>query len=204
MPAGLLEPSYAPVYSVSAISASTAFFSFLQNRGKMIGGPISRAKILWLNYAMLIFFALPFCLWRSAGLDPGVRAVYGMIFWAFMARAVIEFYLIYVTIGWRCGYGIGHDWAVCALALVMRWRLPVLPSAADARALGFLSAVQLVLLVESYMAWSFSKLASPREGVYFASEEARFSKVNRLSWAAVAVGYTHLAWFLWAARGDFR
>lgn len=186
----------APVLAVAAFSATSAVFGFVQNRGKLVGGPISTPKVLWLNYALIVFFVLPFWLWRGAPLSPAVSAVFGWVLLSFVLRAVIEFYLIYVTITWKCVYGIGHDWFTFLLAAGLRGVLSATAGAADAQALQFLTAYQLVLLVESYMAWAFSKLASPQDGVYFASDEEKFRRINNITKVAVTAGYAYLAYFL--------
>jgi len=43
-----------------------------------------------------------------------------------------------------------------------------------------------------FMAWEFSKLASPAEGIYFAADTPHFRFVNLASWLAVAIGYPAL------------
>lgn len=144
---------------------------------------------------------MPFWLWRGAPLSPAVSAVFGWVFISFALRAVVEFYLIYVTITWKCAYGIGHDWATFLLAGALRLGLPEPTSAAEAQALDWLSVYQLALLVESYMAWAFSKLASPRDGVYFAGDEEKFRRINAITKAAAALGYGHLLYFLWRTQG---
>lgn len=195
--------SAAVLYPMAALCAATGVFAWRQNRGGVVGGPISWPKILWLNYTLIVFFVLPACLWRNAALHPELRALFGWLFLSFSARAVIELWLIYVTISWRCAYGIGHDAFTFLLAAGLRWLLPPAAAAADERALVFLTAYQAVLAVEAFMAWRFSRRANPREGIYFADDSEKFRFINRATIAAVTAGYAQLIFWLWTARNDF-
>ena len=56
--------------------------------------------------------------------------------------------------------------------------------------------LQITLCVEIFMAWEFSKLASPAQGIYFASDTPHFRLVNVASWFAVALGYPALLYLL--------
>lgn len=199
----LLPVSRAHLWAVAAVTATTAAFGWVQNRGALIGGPISKAKVLWLNFTLIMFFVLPLFLWQNVRLEPAVSALFGTVFFLFVARAVAEIYLIYVTIGWKCAYGIAHDWLVIVLVAALRLRLPETAGEADVRAVGLASFLQGALAVESYMAWAFSRVASPAEGIYFASDDEKFRGINQATWAAVAAGHALLGAWLWLSRGDF-
>jgi hypothetical protein len=56
--------------------------------------------------------------------------------------------------------------------------------------------LQITLFAEMFMAWEFSKLASPAEGIYFAADTPHFRLVNMASWIAVATGYPALLYLL--------
>jgi len=66
----------------------------------------------------------------------------------------------------------------------------------DFAALRVLTLLQITLFVEMFMAWEFSKLASPAEGIYFAADTPHFRFVNLASWIAVAIGYPVLLYLL--------
>jgi hypothetical protein len=63
-------------------------------------------------------------------------------------------------------------------------------------ALRVATLLQITLFVEMFMAWEFSKLASPAEGIYFAADTPHFRFVNVASWIAVAIGYPALLYLL--------
>lgn len=192
----------AALWTAGGFAATTALFGWRQNRGGVVGGPISLPKVLWLNLTLTVFFGIPAVLWLDAWLSAGVRALWGWLLLSFVLRAVVELYLIYVTIGWKCVYGISHDLAQLILALALAADGPAAgpgagaPPPGDARARAFLWLYCAVLVVEAGMARAFSRLADPKNGVYFASYDERFQRVNRASWAASVAGYAALAGIL--------
>ena len=203
MASALLGSEAAHLYPLAALCAATGVFALRQNRPGTLGGRITAPKAFWLNYALITFFAMPWALWRNAGLDPALRSLFGRLLLSFVLRGAVELPLIYGTLRWRCVYGIGHNIFTIILAAGLRLGLPELPGAADGRALDWLVIYQISLLVESYFAWSFGKLADPFKGEYFADGTEKFRNINRISWAAVIAGYGALGAWLWGAGKDF-
>lgn len=194
----------APIYAVALLFVAVIAFALLQNYFGFTGGPISAAKTLWLSYALQVFLVVPCCLWLNPAYSEGVRRIFGAVFLSFAIRGIIELYILYFTQAWKCGYGISHDLFTFALAAILFMYARAQPSsAADRRALMFLPILFVTLLVECFMAWQFSLLASPAEGIYFADNTAHFRRVNLWSWMAVGVGYPALLWFVWSTRHDF-
>jgi hypothetical protein len=201
-PRTTLAPVFQPWVAVTAVLAATLAFGVLQNHVGFTGGPISVAKTLWLNYALEVFLVVPFCFWRCGSYSPAVRRIFGAVFLSFAIRGLIELYILYFTRAWECIYGISHDLFTFALVLVLLQRVSnVLP--ADRRALRFVPILLCTLIVECFMAWQFSRLASPNDGIYFAADTEHFRRVNLWSWIAVGIGYPVLAYFLWMTRRDF-
>jgi hypothetical protein len=183
------------------VTAASFVFGGVQNTFHPVGGPISFAKILWLNLALLVFYVVPFWLWRDPSLEPNARAMFGWVLASFVVRAPIEICVIYFTRLWRCEYGIAHDLFTLLLVtwLSWRWRGTTESGNKDVASI-FIPLLQVTLLVETFMAWEFHKVASPAAGTYFAAPTAEFSFVNRASWIAVAVLYPALAWLVWKSR----
>ena len=176
------------VATIAAVAALTALFGWRQNHGAVVGGPISTAKTLWLGYAIVMFYVVPIFLWRDTALDARVRRLFAWVTASFLARGVLELWIIYFTRGWRCEYGIAHDAFTLLLVLMLRPSAGSVREARSRHALAFATLLQITLVVEAFMAWSFSRLASPAEGIYFAADTAHFTFVNRASWIAVAIG----------------
>ena len=199
-----LSPS--PNWIAAFVFAGSIGFALLQNRFGLTGGPISAAKTLWLSFTLQIFFVAPFCLWRNTAYSLAVRRMYGAVFVSFAIRAVVELYILYFTRAWKCGYGITHDLFTFLLVTIFClsfWMRRVPLHAGDRRALIFVPLLLVTLVVECFMAWQFSLLASPAEGIYFADNTEHFRRVNLWSWIAVGIGYPALLAFLWHARKDF-
>jgi hypothetical protein len=190
------------VSSIALLSAASAVFAWRQNHLAVVGGPISVAKTLWLNYMLIAVYIVPFFLWREKSFTPATRSLFGWLFASFALRAPIELWIIFFTHGWRCAYGITHDLLTFALLAFLRWRMSPESARRDFAALRVATLLQITLFVEMVMAWEFSKLASPGEGIYFASDTPHFRAVNIASWVAVAIGYPALLYLLSRSREE--
>ena len=160
------------------------------------------AKTLWLNYMLIAMYIVPFFLWREKTLAPETRRSFGWLFASFALRAPLELWIIYSTRGWRCAYGITHDLLTVGLLASLRWRMNPESAVRDFAALRILTLLQITLFVEMFMAWEFSKLASPAEGIYFAADTPHFRFVNLASWIAVAIGYPAMLYLLSRSREE--
>src|SRR5262245_7893228 len=88
------------------LAAVSALFYYRQNWAGQVGGPISPAKILWLDYALIAWLMVPFALWRSPAVHPALRRIYGAHLAGFAARGAIELWLLYGRHAWIPPYGI--------------------------------------------------------------------------------------------------
>jgi hypothetical protein len=195
--------SYRHFFLLAGTCALIGLFAWRQNQGGRVGGPISPAKILWLNFTLITFLLLPFCLWRNLSLSRAVRRIFCWVFFSFALRGVIELFILYCTHGWKCIYGISHDLATFSLVIWLRHHLPQIQNVNDRRALGFTSILQVTLLVEAFMAWQFSLVASPRDGIYFAADTGHFRSINNMTWITVSILYPLQGYFIWCSRRDF-
>jgi len=184
------------VCAIAALSAASALFAWKQNHLGGVGGPISMAKTLWLNYMLIAMYIVPFFLWRESTLAPATRRVFGATFLSFAVRAPIELWIIFFTRAWRCGYGIAHDVFTILLIIFLRREISPAAAARDSAALRVATLLQITLAVEIFMAREFSLLASPAQGIYFAADTPHFRLVNIGSWIAVSIGYPTLLYLL--------
>lgn len=162
-----------------------------QGRPGRMGGAISRAKALWLGYAVYLwFFVCPLL-----ALDPAVAAPLRQLLGAFAAfmwlRGLLELVLLFGVKRWTPPLGIGHDLACLALlGGGAAWRAAELAALArplDRWTLALLAVVVVSLLCEVGFAWSFHAAVGGAtrgdDGVWFASEDdPRFRAINR--WTA--------------------
>ena len=160
------------------------------------------AKTLWLNYMLIAMYIVPFFLWREKTLSPTTRSLFGWLFASFALRAPLELWIIFFTRGWRCAYGITHDVLTVGLLVFLRWKMSPDSARRDSAALRVLTLLQITLFVEMFMAWEFSKLASPAQGIYFAADTPHFRFVNVASWIAVSIGYPAMLYLLSRSREE--
>jgi hypothetical protein len=171
---GIRVPPIAAVLGMAALSL--AFYLF-QNRGDRLGGPISPWKAVWLGYAITVFLVVPFYLgWRAAG-SAGLRQAWRVLFWVFAARGAGEMVLLTTSRLWACNLGIGHDLLCILVAVALRHRLWT-GGPEDRGLRWFLPLYVATLGAEIGNAWTFSRLADPAHGIYFASADLHFQRAN--------------------------
>jgi hypothetical protein len=174
------------------LSATVGVFSIVQNSGAIVGGRISPPKIAWLNFALYVFVMLPVIMGWFAQADAATSRLYRIVFWSFLIRGVIEFYMLYVSRTWRCGYGISHD-LLTAVLVVIFWQ----------SAGGLTMLLLATLIIEARMAKIFRARVDPATGIYFADNSAHFAAVNRFTWWVNATLYPILGWLLWRNHALF-
>jgi hypothetical protein len=205
--AGLSKPNVGFLASVFALAAISLWFYYRQNFAGQIGGAISVAKLLWLDYALLAWFIVPFFVWRSPLIDPQLRGIYGAYLANFLVRGVVELWMLYVTVSWIPPYGITHDvfsiGLVTGLLLRRRGKLCQLHDGENSAARRFLVSIRLGLVCEIILAWLFYRATEGAIGIYFASDDPHFAFINRLTSAIVLFAYLDLLNFLWRARRIF-
>jgi hypothetical protein len=188
----------------AVLAVLSLLFYARQNFSGQLGGRMSLAKLLWLDYALAAWFVLPFTLWRSPRVAPALRRVYGAHLFSFAARGAAELWMLYVTISWLPPYGIAHDLFTIGLITLLlrlaRGQLTGLNNRANRSARGFLTSIRLGLGCEILFAWMFYRATGGQIGIYFASDDPVFAVINRLTWAVVLVAYADLLRVLWTGR----
>lgn len=183
------------VLTVGLTSAAVGTFAWWQRTGEAPGGSISVAKAVWLNLAILAFLVLPALAWRHPGLAARLRRPFGFVAASFAVRGAVELPLLYFTDTWHCHYGATHAALTGVTAIALWWRhRPGQLSAGDL----LLVTVVALSFVEAGFAVGFCAVADPSEA-WFASGDARFTTLNRLTWAVVITGYPVLLSTAWRA-----
>jgi hypothetical protein len=185
-------------------------FQRRQNQRGTRGGRISPPKVAWLFYALYFWFIVCPAVALDPAVAPEARAVLGLFGASMWVRGVAEMYMLHVSKSWRPPYGIGHD--VLCIALVLgglawhpaHWMGPL--SRSEAWALALVGLVLISLVIEIiYAALFFHAVEGAtmgEEGVWFADEEqARFRRINRLTFALNVPMYGALAALLAAGLG---
>jgi hypothetical protein len=152
-----------------------------------IGGPISPHKSFWLFFAVLNWFFLPLILAQQHGFSENFKlTIYGFSFLMWF-RGIAECIMLYVTLNWRPLYGMIHN-MTCLSFLVFMGALMIFdPGQTGSSQKPFFENCYLVflclmLMVETYYAWSFSKLVGLKtqgnDAIWFATEqEAKFAAI---------------------------
>jgi hypothetical protein len=171
--------------AAAALVLFSAVFYWRQNFRGQIGGAISIAKLLWLDYAIIAWFIVPALLIQST--NGAWQRLFIVHLINVGARAVIELILLYVFVKWSPVYGIAHD--LFSIALVT-WLAPH-----DASILHHYSwTIRIGLVCEIVFAALFHRLTSKERAIYFASDAPRFRIVNVLTTVVDAVAYGDLVY----------
>lgn len=186
------------VWVAGGVTAAVFAFARKQNRGERVGGSISLPKSLWLNYTLLSWFVIPAALLRREGLSPGNRAALRAHLLSFTTRGAAEMWMLYRTHSWRCAYGVGHDAIDLAmLSVMMRSGREASREGVDGIARRHLDSIRATLVAEMVFATLFNSTVAGQtqgqDGIYFASDEPRFRRINALTAAVDVVAYARLA-----------
>ena len=186
------------VWVAGGVTAAVFAFARKQNRGERVGGSISLPKSLWLNYTLLSWFVIPAALLRREGLSPRNRAALRAHLLSFTTRGAAEMWMLYRTHSWRCAYGVGHDAVDLAmLSVMMRSGREASTEGVNGVARRHLDAIRATLVAEMVFATLFNSTVAGQtqgqDGIYFASDEPRFRRINNLTAAVDVLAYARLA-----------
>ena len=192
------------LYVMGAVTVLVVAFGVRQNVSPVIGGPISLPKLLWLNYALLGWFVVPWFLWQHQQVIPSVRRIFAAHLISMCTRGVIELWMLYVTVSWSPIYGITQDLFQIGLITAFRVisRRPPAPiedrfSQAVRR---FCTSIQLSLCAEIIFAALFYQTGAHRQAIYFASSTEPYRFINTITVLVDIAVYANLAIFLWKQR----
>ena len=165
-------------------------FARRQNARPRMGGPVGRAKQIWLIWAVYTWFFLTPLFALIPSLSEPLRAVLLGFSGLMLARGIVELVMLYGTKNWRPPYGIAHD-VVCAVGLLAGSAWVVLGDAPlegplEAWGRGLLATLTVSLLLETYYALAFSRAVEGRttgdDGVWFAhAADPRFAQVMQVT-----------------------
>ena len=181
-----------------------------QNVQKARGGRISPPKVAWLFYAVFLWFLLCPLVAVDSALHPGLRLVLGSFGACMWVRGLAELYMLYVSHNWKPPYGIGHDVLCIFLILGGLSAHPELftgsLSRLDLWGLSLVALVLVSLFVEVVYATLFFQAVEGHtigeDGIWFADEEqARFQRINRITFACNVPLYATLGGLLAVALG---
>jgi hypothetical protein len=174
----------------AVVAAVGAAFARRQNRGAIMGGAISRAKQLWLTWAVYTWFVLAPLFAFLPGLRPATRGTLLVFAASMWLRGVVELVMLFVTKNWRPPMGIAHDvFTAVLLGAGLVWMVPGAPrpfAGPDGWGLALVVVLLSSMGLEIYYALAFHQAVEGRttgdDGVWFATaHEARFRRINRVT-----------------------
>lgn len=180
---------------VLAVFAAAPLFWWVQNRWQPVGGAMAFQKALWLANAIVLWMVLPVFIARDERIDAKVRRAFKALLILMMLRAVIELWMLYVSLNWSPWYGIAHDLLCIAVlvGLLVRFAAATNPlwrihAAATATA----------FIPEIYFAWYMQKYFNTGgdAAVYFVPDEPAHALALNITSAAVVCFTAYIFAFL--------
>jgi len=160
------------LYVLIVFGVCTAWFFSRQNYAGQIGGQISIVKTLWLYYAISAWIIIPIFYFHSNKTNLILSRIYKFHLISFTIRALVELWMLYVTISWIPPYGIAHDVFAISLIAFSLWyfreKLHLIADKGNVSAKRFLYSIQIGLCIEIVFAWLFYRVTGGQVGIYFA------------------------------------
>lgn len=175
--------------------AAAGFYS-LQNTGVLPGGDVAGAKVLWLLFALYYWFIVPLVLALDARVSVTLRRAWRIFFINMALRAVIELWMMYVSLNWHPYYGIAHD--VFSIVLITVLLLAHAREGRAARLLFYILPVMgLMFMVEiGFVFYLLERVATHGEAVYYVPAGEEHRSVLTVTWGMVIVLALYTLWLL--------
>ncbi len=193
----------------AALLVVLAGLAFLhrQNKKAALGGRISRPKLLWLLYAIYVWFLVCPLLAFDPGVPKHIRRILAVFAAAMWIRGLLEMVMLYVTKNWRPPYGVAHDvfsMVILVLGLLFyRNHWDALQGTLPTWTFAFMLVLLASLAVETYYAAAFFRAVEGRttgeDGLWFADEkDPRFRRINLVTTLVNVPFFVFLFIFLFA------
>ncbi|HHI92666.1 MAG TPA: hypothetical protein ENK04_03995 [Gammaproteobacteria bacterium] len=166
---------------------SGIIFFFLQNNQHIIGGEIALSKLLWLAFALFYWFIVPLSMALDKNISTQARLAFRIFFINMMARAIIELWMMYISVNWHPWYGIAHDLFSLVLIVILlryfdwedtknRWLPHTL------RVMGFMLVIEI-----GFVFYLLHYVAIGPEPVYFVPDNGEHFLILGITWAVVGL-----------------
>lgn len=162
----------------------------------VLGGPISRAKTMWLGLTTYCYFVLPPLLYFATRLPPAVRHLTLVFMSLLLLRALVQSILMFIIHRWSPPFGMSLNIMYTSILVWQSQRYFLL-----LRESGFLQIIPGLwvglMLTDTIFAWKFFKIVGSgtqgKDAIWYASEAPEFDAINRLTWIANVFFYAYLA-----------
>ena len=168
------------------ISVAVSFY-WTQNSGQLEGGGIALPKLIWLLYAIILWFLIPGIIANNKLIAPHWRTIFKVFLINMLLRGAIELYLMYVTVSWNPYYGIAHD--VFSLFLIASLLLYFRKVIHADLYLGYASVVMTTLMIEiGFVFYMINNVQnSSGNSVYFVPNDPSHNLILSITWVVVAL-----------------
>jgi hypothetical protein len=164
------------------------------------GGQISIPKAFWLSYTVWTWFLLPIIFVFHPLLSSGNKIILYCHLASWWIRGILELVMIYKWFNWSPRYGISHDVFHLSMISVLLYlfRYEVLFSVTGP--INFFALYYILMLfVSTSSEILFAKLFleyrsenEVKDNIYFASDEEKWKKINRITLTVVVIVFIHL------------
>jgi len=161
-------------------------FFIVQNTLIKLGGDVAFIKVMWLMSALLFWYFIPFHMMRQRLYSRRVVTVFTWFWINMVARAVIELYMMYVSVNWHPHYGIAHDFLSFAF---LGWAWVYLGHAKEPRhsrvPRQLVAFCAVMFLIEAYFAYYMLHNVVSAEPVYYVPADSQHNMILLATWFAV-------------------
>jgi len=160
------------------------YFHYIQNKKNVIGGKISKAKTVWLFWALFYYYNLSLWIYFSLP-DSILTGILVVCIYVLVLRAAIQPILMYIFKKWTPFYGMTFN---VLLAMYVIYQLISLHINEYDHTLlilqSYLAILSIALLTDTYYAYKFHQIIGQgTQGLnaiwYASSDDRRFNHLNK-------------------------
>lgn len=180
-------------------------FYFVQNSGLLAGGEIALSKLIWLAFAILFWFFIPF-LFLIDNRTPVVwQYIFRIFLFNMLLRAIIELYMMYVSNNWNPYYGIVHNVFTITLLIYLVFSSP--QNLSSNILFGYAMTLLMMFGVEIlFVFYMIFNVTESNTVVYFVPGNDNHFNIIMLTWLVVTLLSIYLLFFSrrWLRGGFIR
>ena len=165
---------------------SAVFFYWLQNSGQLEGGKIALPKLIWLVYAIVLWFLIPAFIVKDRQVLEPWRTIFRIFLINMLLRGIVELYLMYVTVSWSPYYGIFHD--VFSIFLLVSLLLLLRGNIQKDLYFGYAGVVLITLMIEiGFVFYMLRNVSGNANSIYFVPNHASHCVILSITWVVVGL-----------------
>ena len=157
-----------------------------QNSQNTIGGAISKAKILWLGYAVFNYFVFSIWLYFQTPMSSAFHGLLGGLIALFYCRFIFQGILMFGLKKWQPPMGMGYNVLCISILTIFLIKMPLNAFYTEGVLLLYFIGIILTLVTDTYYAKTFFQIVGKRtmgaDAIWYASDEdPQFRRINRIT-----------------------